>query len=89
MKEKLKLGFKTSRDWNYFDYPERLAIVDCNLQPTKAPGLMITKPHKDIIIFIILVISFSISLYNLSQKGTFQINFREFGWAWDSGWELV
>ena len=40
---------------------------------------MITKPHKDIIIFIILAISFSISLYNLSQKGTFQINLREFG----------
>ena len=38
-----------------------------------------TKPHQDIIFFIILAISFSISLYNLSQKGTFQINFREFG----------
>ena len=36
-----------------------------------------TKPHQDIIFFIILAISFSISLYNLSQKGNLQINVFE------------
>ena len=64
MKEKLKSGFESSCDWTS-------VILDKGHQIVTT---LTTKPHQDIIVFAFLTISISISLYNLSQKGTFQIN---------------
>ena len=82
MKEKLKSGFESSCDWTSVILNIGRWRPFSHWTSVDGPFLtrLTTKPHQDIIIFIILAISFSISLYNLSEKGTFQMSL--FWWPW-------